>query len=73
MQKLFFYCCILHFQIEGEEVMAIKVLEQATAWKDDLTFPVLPPLKTATENDEDNRWPIKMLICLLPACSKVHI
>ena len=45
--------CVLRFQIEGEEEMAINVLEQATAWKDDLILPVLPPLKTTTEKDND--------------------
>ncbi|CAB3992343.1 Hypothetical predicted protein [Paramuricea clavata] len=41
-------------KIEAEETTAINVLQQGTSWKDDLTFPVLPPLKiTSTENEED--------------------
>ena len=43
------------FQIEAEETVAINVLQQATSWKDDLAPPVLPSLKTSTENEADKR------------------
>ena len=46
---------MIFFQIAAEEITAINVLQQATTWQDDLTLPVLPSLKTLTENKEEKR------------------